>query len=99
MQHSSQAAGVSTPNANHSTHFDHRMKLYSAAAIAAGVSALALAQPAESEVIVTRQQIKVPYWNSSGQPASVALDLNGDGVNDFYFSIYTFAYHTFRESF
>jgi hypothetical protein len=53
---------------------DHRLALYSAAAAAAGVSLLALAQPAEGSVVVTKANIDVTFQTS--------LDLNHDGVND-----------------
>ncbi len=61
---------------------DHRMKLYSTAAAAAGVSMLALAQPAEAKVVYTPVNIniagKLPY----------ALDVNGDGIPDFTFTTF-----------
>src|ERR1700730_4972851 len=59
---------------------DHRVKLYSIAAAAAGVSMLALAQPAEGEVLITKQTI--PIFGL------VYLDINHDGVNDFEFYSY-----------
>src|ERR1700675_2759367 len=59
---------------------DHRVKLYSIAAAAAGVSMLALAQPAEGEVLITKQTIPVF--------GLVYLDINHDGVNDFEFYSY-----------
>lgn len=59
---------------------DHRMKLYSAAAASAGVSLLALAQPAQAKVVYTPIAVdlskKLPY----------VLDVNGDGIADFTFS-------------
>jgi hypothetical protein len=79
----------STPNKS-----DHRLKLYSAAAIAAGVGALALAQPAEAEVVITRKTIAIPinsYYFPPPKP--VPISLNNNGINDFSFSIYSFAYH------
>jgi hypothetical protein len=59
---------------------DRRVKLYSIAAAAAGVSMLALAQPAEGEVLITKQTI--PIFGL------VYLDINHDGVNDFEFYSY-----------
>jgi hypothetical protein len=73
------------------TNIDRGLKLYSAAAIAAGVGMLALAQPAESEVVITH--VKIPITNVGGP---VQIDINGDGINDFSFSMYSFAYHSFR---
>jgi hypothetical protein len=63
---------------------DRRLKLYSLAAAAAGVSVLALAQPLEGEVIVTRKAIQL----HEGIPVSV--DLNNDGLADFKFSFTTY---------
>jgi hypothetical protein len=54
---------------------------YAAAAGAAGVGVLALAQPAEGKVIFTPASILVPV-----NGGAVYLDLNGDGINDFQFS-------------
>jgi hypothetical protein len=58
---------------------DHRAKLYSLVAAAAGVSMLALAQPAEAEIIITNKTIPIQV----GTP--LLLDLNGDGTADFSF--------------
>jgi hypothetical protein len=60
---------------------DGQLKAYSTAAIAAGVSALALAQPAEGKVIVTQANLEIPKFQS------VSIDLNNDGTNDFTFAI------------
>jgi|SRR5580704_3000359 hypothetical protein len=51
--------------------------LYAIAAAAAGVSVLALAKPADAEVVVTKANI--PVTSFSG----VSLDLNKDGIADF----------------
>jgi hypothetical protein len=60
---------------------ERRIKLYSVAAMAAGVSVLALAQTAESKIVVTNANIAV-------NPGSVVyLDLNNDGINDFQLSV------------
>ncbi len=74
---------------------DHRMRLYSVAAAAAGVSMLALAQPAEGEVVVTRSNIPIPASYYGGTQYLVPIDLNNDGVTDFSFSLYVFGYHAF----
>jgi hypothetical protein len=66
---------------------DHRMRLYSLAAAAASVSALALAQPAEAEIIITNKTIPI----HAGTP--VTLDLNGDGIADFQFYLRTYFFH------
>lgn len=76
---------------------DQQMKIYSAAAIAAGVSMMALAQPAQAEVVVTKKTIPIPVSSYFFPPPTpVLLDLNHDGVNDFSFSLYSFAYHSFQ---
>jgi hypothetical protein len=58
---------------------NHRLSLYTAAAVAAGVGVLALAQPAKGEVIVTTKKIQI-------DDGPVYVDLNNDGVSDFEFS-------------
>ena len=55
--------------------------LYSLAAAAAGVSLLAIAQPAAGEVVVTRKTIPIPIICCGG----VGIDMNHDGVTDFTF--------------
>ncbi len=76
---------------------DEQMKLYCAAAMAAGVSMLALAQPAQGEVVITKKTIPIPVSSYFFPPPKpVLLDLNHDGVNDFSFSLYSFAYHSFQ---
>ncbi len=80
-----------------SNRVDQQMKLYSAAAMAAGVSMLALAQPAQGEVVITKKTIPIPVSSYFFPPPKpVLLDLNHDGVNDFSFSLYSFAYHSFQ---
>jgi hypothetical protein len=73
---------------------DRRMAAYAAAAMAAGVGALALAQPAEGEVVITRKKIPIPVSNYYFPPPKpVYISLNNNGINDFSFSLYSFAYH------
>jgi hypothetical protein len=73
---------------------DHRAKLYSVAAAAAGVTILALAQPADAEVVV--HGTNIPINPSPDSNFIVSLDLNHDGIADFQFSLSSFAYHSFR---
>jgi hypothetical protein len=54
---------------------DHKLLGYAAAAGAAGVSLLALAQPSEAEIVYTATNVMVH--------GSLALDLNNDGITDF----------------
>jgi hypothetical protein len=63
---------------------------YALAAGAAGVSLLAMTQPADAEIIVTQAHGNVPLNKY------VSIDLNHDGIPDFRFLLSTFAYHTFR---
>jgi hypothetical protein len=78
---------------------DHRMESYAAAALAAGVSMLALAYPANAEVVITHKNIPIPLTNifggSDNGPQPVPLDLNNDGIADFSFSLVSFIYHSF----
>jgi hypothetical protein len=68
---------------------DYRVRLYCAAASAAGVSILALAQPADAEVVVTEANLPFNYLHS------VSLDLNKDGIADFRFSIHLYEDYSF----
>jgi hypothetical protein len=58
-----------------------QLNKYALAAVAAGVGALALAQPAEARIIYTSAHKKLPRGNSY-------LDLNHDGINDFRFRLW-----------
>ena len=59
---------------------NQHLGVYSAAALTAGVGMLALAQPAEGEVVITKTTISVGFFS----PASI--DLNKDGTTDFFIS-------------
>ena len=93
-QHTSSSVETSKSNLN------YRMALYSATAVAAGVGMLALAQPAESEVVVTHVKTPIPLVTSHGLAtwATIPIDINGDGINDFSFSNYYFSYHSFHHT-
>jgi hypothetical protein len=58
---------------------ESRLKAYSVAAMTAGVSALALTQPAEGKVVVTNTNIQIDRFGTA------TIDLNNDGINDFSF--------------
>lgn len=62
---------------------DHRLSLYALAAAAAGVSVLALTQPAQAKIIATKKTITIDFGTNS-------IDLNKDGIPDFEFSFSTF---------
>ncbi len=57
--------------------FQRHLPMYALAASAAGVSVLAMAQPAEAEIVYT------PTDTQIGINQTVALDLTGDGTIDF----------------
>jgi hypothetical protein len=58
---------------------NRQIGLYSLAASAAGVSVLALAQPAQSEVVITKKTIPIP-------PSTfVGISFTNNGINDFSF--------------
>jgi len=57
--------------------FDRRLNMYVLAASAAGVGMLALAPPAESEIIYTKAHIAI------APKTTLHLDLNHDGIADF----------------
>lgn len=65
---------------NLSANLNQRLLGYATAATAAGVGALALAQPAEAKIIYTAANIPITV---NGSP--VQLDLNHDGIIDFSF--------------
>src|SRR5579859_632022 len=63
---------------------EHKLTAYFAAATAAGAGALALAQPAEANVVYTPADVTI------GPNSPLALDLNHDGLNDFTISNFSF---------
>ena len=66
-----------------------RVNAYALATGAAGVSLMALAQPAEAEIVYTPANATIPF------DRGLTIDLNHDGRDDFRFFFYTFAYHSF----
>jgi hypothetical protein len=63
---------------------DRRLAAYIAAGSAAGVGLLALAQPAEAEIVYTATYTRI----HDGGPNTL-LDLNNDGIADFEFNHYS----------
>jgi hypothetical protein len=61
----------------------HQLKCYALAATAAGVGALALAQPAEAKIVYTPTHQKIPIRTN------FYIDLNHDKISDFRLFIYT----------
>jgi hypothetical protein len=73
-----------------SERFNHRLNMYSVAAGAAGVGILALAQPAQGEIVYTAAGVVISAHGLHG--FSYPLDLNHDGTADFFLNA------TFKES-
>ena len=70
-----------------SNNLNRQVGQYALAAAVAGVSVLALADPAAAEVVITRKTIPIPV--STGTTAeSVAISLANNGVNDLSFTLW-----------
>jgi hypothetical protein len=65
--------------------FNHRLSLYSVAAMTAGVGMLALVPPAQGEVVVTRKTI--PLVSLQEGAGLTGIDFNSDGANDVSFGL------------
>ena len=65
---------------------DSRLKVYGIAAAAASVGLLALAEPAQSEIVITNKKIPIPRCDGLGS-CPVKVDLNHDGIADFSFTL------------
>jgi len=81
-----------------SNHLDRQVAQYSLAAAVAGVSLLALAQPATGEVVVTRKTIHFPVGTRS-HPELVGISLSNNGVNDISFLFNSFSDRNGRDLF
>jgi hypothetical protein len=78
-----------------SANLSRQVSHYSLAATAAGVGLLALASPADGEVVVTKRNIPIPV-TQFGQP-SLGISLANNGVNDFNFHVLsTFSFESTR---
>lgn len=60
---------------------EQKLLSYASAAVAAGVSMMAVVPPSYAEIVYTPANISVPQ--SAG---AIPLDINNDGITDFYFS-------------
>jgi hypothetical protein len=69
-----------------SKNLNRHVAQYSLAAAVAGVSMLALVQPAAGEVVVTKKTIPIPLAPRS-VPEPVGVSLANNGVNDFNFEL------------
>ncbi len=71
-----------------SNSLDRQVGLYCVAAAVAGVSMLALAEPAQAEVVVTKKTIPIPLA-TDGMLQPVKISMANNGINNFVFSMYT----------
>lgn len=69
-----------------SNHLNHQAGMYSLAAAVAGVSLLALAQPASGEVVITRKTILIPV-TPADQLEPVKISIANNGINNFSFTL------------
>ena len=69
-----------------SNHLNHQAGMYSLAAAVAGVSLLALAQPASGEVVITRTTILIPV-SPADQLEPVKISMANNGINNFSFTL------------
>jgi hypothetical protein len=78
------APTASSPSAVHpsSEWFNQRLNMYTLAAGATGVGLLALAPPANAEIVYTPANVTI----STTTLHSYALDFNGDGITDVFIS-------------
>ncbi len=74
-----------------SSHLNCLAGAYSLAAAAAGVSLLAMVQPAVGEVIVTKKSIPIPV-GKEGSSKPIYLSLANNGVNDLSFTLFQDSY-------
>lgn len=75
---------IDCPNETSSSNLTRQATLYSLVAAAASVSMLALAQPAESEVVVTKKTIPILLSDYDG----VRISLTNNGIDDFTFYLF-----------
>lgn len=68
-----------------SKNLNRQMSQYALAAAVAGVSLLALSEPAASEVVVTRKTIPIPISTEGGLRNPVKISLSNNGINNFSF--------------
>lgn len=76
----------SVPEAS-SSDLNRQVSLYSLAAATAGVSLLALVQPAAGEVVITKKTIHIPLA-TDGAREPVKISMANNGINNFTFSLY-----------
>lgn len=72
-------------SAGPSDNFDHTLRLYATAAVAAGVSIFAMSQSTEAKVVTTTKTIFIPINHP------VTVDMNNDGIADLQFSLTSYS--------
>jgi len=70
---------------------DRRLKFYGMAAAAASVGLMALAEPAQSEIVITNKTIPIPRCDGL-HTCPVKVDLNHDGIADFSLTVGYYGY-------
>lgn len=68
---------------------NRQIRLYALAASAASVGVLALASPAEGEVVITRKTIPIPV-SPDGMRQDVGISMTNTGINNFSFALTSF---------
>lgn len=79
------ACSVSKASSNN---LNRQVALYSLAAAVAGVSMLALAEPAAAEVVITKKTIPIPMV-PFGTPGPVKISMANNGIENFVFNLYS----------
>ena len=74
----------SATSCKNTNNFNRQIGLYSLAAAVAGVSMLALAEPAAAEVVVTHKTIPIPL-SPQGKPEPVKISLANNGIDNVIF--------------
>lgn len=74
----------SVTSCKNTNNFNRQIGLYSLAAAVAGVSMLALAEPAAAEVVVTHKTIPIPL-SPQGKPEPVKVSLANNGIDNVIF--------------
>jgi len=82
--HSDDSVEKSTPKK-----LNRQIRLYALAASAAGVGVLALAQPAQGELAITKKAIPIPV-SPEITPHGVGISMTNNGINNFSFALVSY---------
>jgi len=82
MSHPESQTRKPRPVARLSENLDKKLLAYAMTAAAAGTAVLAVAQPAEAEVVYTPKNITLGHAQNEGGPVVYPIDLNNDGITD-----------------